>query len=335
MRERILVVDDEEPIREIIVSMLASLDYQREEAGSGNEALAILDSGEQFDLILTGLMMPDLDGLGLLEQVKMRYPDLPLVFASAVHDVTVALACLRCGALDYLRKPFERQDLFVMVRRAFDHDRLRKNASSNKTSLQYLVDALTAELREKLSAIDLSNEETVMTTLGMRGDYRRLTFSHHLAMFKALGLHDRDIESLTRAAWLHHVCQVPALLNILLRPECLLPDELELICKQCHEAHELFLSIPCLAGSSEIMFASYEHFDGTGHPRGLKADGIPFLARILGAVYFVFETVFSSYPRVSRSSMCAEIQRWSGSRFDPEVVKNVLSIPENTWATIF
>ena len=100
VRERILVVDDEEPIREIIVSMLASLDYQRQEAGSGNEALAILDSGEQFDLILTGLMMPDLDGLGLLEQVKMRYPDLPLVFASAVHDVTVALACLRCGALD-------------------------------------------------------------------------------------------------------------------------------------------------------------------------------------------------------------------------------------------
>ena len=162
--------------------------------------------------------MSDLDGMGLLEQVKVRYPDLPLVFATAVHDVTVALECMRCGALDYLRKPFERQDLFVMIRRAFDHDSLWKNANSNQTSLQYLGAARTAELREKLSTIDLSKEETVISTLGMRDDQLRSTFSHHLAMFKALGLRDGEIESLTRAAWLHYLTQVPAVMNILLRP---------------------------------------------------------------------------------------------------------------------
>jgi response regulator RpfG family c-di-GMP phosphodiesterase len=272
--------------------------------------------------------------VGPARQVKLRYPGLPLVFASAVHDVTVALACLRCGALDYLRKPFERQDLSVMIRRAFDHDRLRKNTSSIKTSLQYLVAARTAELRVKLSTIDLSNEETVISTLGMRGDHPCSYWSQHLAMFRALGLHAGEIESLTRAAWLHHVGQVPALLNILLRPECLSPDELELVCKQCYEVHEIFQSVPCLAEASEIMFASYERFDSAGHPRELKGDEIPPLARILGAVYSVFETAFSTYPRMSRSSMCAEIQRWSGSRFDPEVLKNVLSTPEETWAKL-
>jgi len=63
--ERILVVDDEETIREVVCSMLASEGYQCEEAQSGNAALSVLDLGHQFDIILTGFMMPDLDGLGL------------------------------------------------------------------------------------------------------------------------------------------------------------------------------------------------------------------------------------------------------------------------------
>jgi HD-GYP domain-containing protein (c-di-GMP phosphodiesterase class II) len=81
------------------------------------------------------------------------------------------------------------------------------------------------------------------------------------------------------------------------------------------------------------MFASYERFDGTGQPLGLKADEIPFLARILGVVYAT-DSIIADYWRKPRASMLAEIQRWSGSRFDPKVVNSVLSIPEETWAKI-
>ena len=66
MPDRILVVDDEEPIREIIDSMLSAAGYACKQAGSGMEALAVLTSGEEFELMLSDLMMADLDGIGLL-----------------------------------------------------------------------------------------------------------------------------------------------------------------------------------------------------------------------------------------------------------------------------
>ena len=104
--DRILVVDDEEAIREIVASMLTMAGYQTRQAGSGMDALAILDSGEQFELILSDLMMAELDGIGLLERTKEKYPDMPVVMVTAVHDISVALAAIRNGAYDYLLKPF-------------------------------------------------------------------------------------------------------------------------------------------------------------------------------------------------------------------------------------
>ena len=93
--ERILVVDDEEAIREIVSSMLTTASYKCQQAGSGLEALALLDSGEEFELMLSDLMMAELDGIGLLERTKERFPDMPVVMVTAVHDISVALAAIR------------------------------------------------------------------------------------------------------------------------------------------------------------------------------------------------------------------------------------------------
>jgi len=74
--ERILVVDDEEPIREIVTAMLHSSGYQCQQAASGKQALALLTSGDSFELVLSDLMMADMDGIGLLERTKEKYPDM-------------------------------------------------------------------------------------------------------------------------------------------------------------------------------------------------------------------------------------------------------------------
>src|SRR5438874_2018882 len=116
--ERILIVDDEDPIREVVSSMLTSANFNCRQAASGMEALALLDSGEEFELMLSDLMMANLDGIGLLEKTKERFPDMPVVMVTAVHDISVALAALRNGAYDYLLKPFEREQLLATVRRA-------------------------------------------------------------------------------------------------------------------------------------------------------------------------------------------------------------------------
>jgi DNA-binding NtrC family response regulator len=96
-----LVVDDEEPIRQIVASMLSFANYESTEAESGRDALRILYSGLEFDLMLSDLMTADLDGIGLLEIVRRSYPDIATVVISAVHDASVALAALRNGAYDY------------------------------------------------------------------------------------------------------------------------------------------------------------------------------------------------------------------------------------------
>src|SRR5246500_1582899 len=148
--DRILVVDDEEPIREIVSSMLAFANYQCRQAASGLEALALLDSGEQFELMLSDLMMADLDGIGLLERTKERYPDMPVVMVTAVHDISVALAAIRNGAYDYLLKPFEREQLLATVRRALENRRLKMENRRYQTELEALVTERTKQLESAM-----------------------------------------------------------------------------------------------------------------------------------------------------------------------------------------
>src|SRR5262249_60735935 len=90
--ERILVVDDEEPIREIISSMLNAAGYKTRQACSGMEALALLNSTGEFELMLSDLMMAELDGIALLERSKEKYPDMPVIMVTAGQINPLSLA---------------------------------------------------------------------------------------------------------------------------------------------------------------------------------------------------------------------------------------------------
>ena len=159
--DRILVVDDEEPIREIVSSMLATAGYRCRAVRSGLEALAALNSGEEFELVLSDLMMAELDGIGLLERTKEKYPDLPVVMVTAVHDISVALAALRNGAYDYLLKPFEREQLLATVRRALENRRLKLENRTYQTNLESLVQARTRQLERAMSDLERSYDITL------------------------------------------------------------------------------------------------------------------------------------------------------------------------------
>src|SRR5207237_2831486 len=154
--ERILVVDDEDSIREIVTSMLASANYQCRQAASGLEALALLDSGEEFELMLSDLMMAGMDGIGLLEKTKERYPDMPVVMVTAVHDISVALTAIRNGAYDYLLKPFEREQLLNTVSRALENRRLKVENRTYQTNLESLVKARTDQLQQAIGKMERS-----------------------------------------------------------------------------------------------------------------------------------------------------------------------------------
>src|SRR5256885_8132485 len=161
MAERILVVDDEEAIREIVSSMLHNAGYETRQASSGVEALSTINSGESFDLMLSDLMMPEMDGITLLERVKEARPDMPAIMVTAVHDISVALAAIRNGAYDYLLKPFEREQLLATVRRAMENRRLKLENRAYQTNLETLVAARTEQLRKAMADLERSYDITL------------------------------------------------------------------------------------------------------------------------------------------------------------------------------
>ncbi len=125
MRERILIVDDEEALCEIISSILSSEGYECSVASNGVEALAVLNGGEEFALLISNLMMAEMDGLVLLERTRDRFPDMPFVMETAVHDTSVIAKAYQEGAYDYVLKPFTREGLVAAVRRALEYRRLK------------------------------------------------------------------------------------------------------------------------------------------------------------------------------------------------------------------
>ena len=116
-QERILVVDDEESVREVVAAMLENAGYLATLVNSAEDALARMQQDPNYDLVLADIMMPGTDGLCLLDQIGADYPGVPVVMFSAVNDIHVATSAFRRGAFDYLLKPFERTELEDVVLR--------------------------------------------------------------------------------------------------------------------------------------------------------------------------------------------------------------------------
>src|ERR1700691_3419665 len=212
MPDRILVVDDEEPIREIVASMLGTAGYACKQAASGLEALAILTSGEEFELMLSDLMMADLDGIGLLERTKEKYPDMPVVMVTAVHDISVALAAIRNGAYDYLLKPFEREQLLATVSRALENRRLKMENRNYQLNLESLVEARTNQLQTAVANLERSYDIT-LAALGdaldlkdaeTEGHSKRVT-AYTIALARGAGIPSQQIPVVARGAFLHDI----------------------------------------------------------------------------------------------------------------------------------
>src|SRR5246500_5666462 len=225
MADRILVVDDEEPIREIVSSMLMTANYECLQASSGLEALALLNSGEQFELMLSDLMMTDLDGIGLLERTKEKFPDMPVVMVTAVHDISVALAAIRNGAYDYLLKPFEREQLLNAVGRALENRRLKVENRVYQTNLESLVEARTDQLQAALKEVERSYDITLQAlgdALDLKdaeteGHSRRVT-TFTIAIARTMGLPQEQIDVIARGAFLHDIGKMAIPDNILRKP---------------------------------------------------------------------------------------------------------------------
>ena len=340
MADRILVVDDEEPIRDIVSAMLTSAGYACKQASSGIEALAVLSFGDEFELMLSDLMMADLDGIGLLERTKEKYPDMPVVMVTAVHDISVALTAIRNGAYDYLLKPFEREQLLATVSRALENRRLKMENRNYQLNLESLVEARTDQLQAALGNLERSYD-ILLATLGdaldlkdaeTEGHSKRVT-AFTIAIARALGVPREQILVIARGAFLHDIGKIAIPDAILRKPGKLDTREMDIMKEHCYRGYQMVKKIPFLVDAAEIVYSHQERFDGSGYPRGLKGEEIPLGSRIFSVADTLDAITSDRVYRPAQSLQAAreEIAKWSGRQFDPEVVKVFLEMPDKIW----
>ena len=338
--ERILVVDDEDLIREIICSVLNTAGFECHPVNSGDEALAILKSDGGYAVMVSDVIMNGMDGLTLLSNVRKTHPDLPVVMVTAVHDISVALAAIRNGAYDYLLKPFEREQLLASVRRAVENRRLKLENLAYQTKLESLVSARTEMLRLALADLERSYDITLealgdaldLKDADTEGHSKRVT-AFTIAIARAMGLPQDRVRVIARGAFLHDVGKMAIPDAILRKPGRLSPEEQAIMQQHALLGYQMLRKIPFLHEAADIVYSHQERFDGSGYPRGLKAEQIPLGARIF-AIADTFDAMTSDRPYRAAQSISSgrrEIQRHAGQQFDPEIVAVFLSIAENIW----
>ena len=340
--ENILVVDDEEAIREVVSTMLESKGYRCAVAHNGRAAQDHIKRITP-DLILSDMIMPEMDGIKLLEWVREFDPDVPVIMVTAIHDISTALEAIRRGAYDYILKPFEKDQLFLGVGRALQHRRLVNENRKYQRDLEQQVEDRTARLQEALNQLEQSYDDT-LEALGSALDLKDAETEGHcqrvtafcISIAKTMPVPDTYLPILARAAFLHDIGKMAIPDGILRKPGPLNDDEKKIMRTHCEIGYNMLIRIPFLRDAAEIVLAHQEFYDGSGYPRGLKADQIPLGARIFG-IADSLDAMISDRPyrrALPMSHAREEIKRCSGSQFDPEVVKVFMSIPEQHWVEL-
>ncbi|MDF1614614.1 hybrid sensor histidine kinase/response regulator [Desulfurivibrio dismutans] len=158
-RGRILAVDDEPLVLQLITLQAEKLGYQVSTAPGGPAALEIM-ANKRFDLLLTDILMPEMDGLTFMAEARRRQPELEVIVISGQHEIKTAVAAMKQGAVNYLQKPFSPQEIEVALEKGMEHCRLRRllrekqeelarsnrELDNHRRHLEQLVEARTAEL---------------------------------------------------------------------------------------------------------------------------------------------------------------------------------------------
>ena len=337
--ENILVVDDEEAIREVVSTMLESKGYHCTAVSNGRAAQ---DQVKRVtpDLVLSDMIMPEMDGIKLLDWIRHYDPEVPVIMVTAIHDISTALEAIRRGAYDYILKPFEKDQLFLGVGRALQHRRLVAENRNYQRNLEQQVEERTAQLSGALVQLEQSYDDT-LEALGSALDLKDAETEGHcqrvtaftISIAKAMPVPNPYLPVLARAAFLHDIGKMAIPDIILRKPGALDDDEKQIMRRHCQIGYDMLIRIPFLRDAAEIVLAHQEFFNGTGYPRGLKEEQIPLGARIF-TVADSLDAMISDRPYRKALPMAharEEIRRCAGTQFDPKVVEVFMSIPDQHW----
>jgi len=339
---RVLLVDDEPAIPLMLRERLSAEGFECHIASSGKEGLAMVEQAP-FDVVISDLRMPEISGLDLLEEVRKQQPYAAFLMATGVADLKVGIQAMKQGADDYLVKPFDLDAVLASVRRALAKKRMEFELEKYRTRLEEMVEQRTVQLRTAVKRVELTYDET-LEALGAALDLRDNETAGHservmrfcLEMARGMNCSSEQLTHIARGAYLHDIGKIGIPDTILLKPDKLTAEERAVMETHTRIGYDLLCRIAFLAPAAQIVLTHQERYDGTGYPQGLMGAEIPLGSRIF-AVADTLDAMTSDRPyrkALPDSKARDEVKRESGRKFDPEVARVFLSIPEDTWRTV-
>jgi putative nucleotidyltransferase with HDIG domain len=339
MKEHILIVDDEEMIRELLASALLQEGYVCHLASNVDEAFGIL-SEHPVDLVISDIMMPGRSGVDLLRDIKKVDADIAVLMVTGLSDMNTALECIHLGADDYLSKPFSINRVFLTVKNLIEKRMFAIDKKNYQISLEFKVLEQTDQIRSTMNELHKAYDHTLtalVRALDARekevGSHSERVMNYASLMAAKLGIYESDLEQLAKGALLHDIGKIGISDNILLKPGAL--DEAEWVEMRRHPqvGYAILSEIEFLKGPSEIILTHHERFDGTGYPNGLKGKQIPIGSRIF-ALVDTLDAMTSHRPyrkALPFEAVINEVHAFRGRQFDPDIADLFLSISRSQW----
>ena len=343
----ILIIDDSPDIINLISGLLKSF-YKVKAANNGGTGLKIAQSDNTIDLILLDIMMPNISGFEVCQQLKadVNTCDIPVIFLTAMTNPEDEQRGLGLGAVDYITKPISPA---ILLARVETHLKIKAANDFLKDKSAFLE----SEIKKRSNELAAIQDVTILSMASLAETRDNETGNHILRTkfyIKALAEHlkthprfkhfltDHTINMLHKSAPLHDIGKVGIPDSILLKAGRLTPEEFEIM--KTHttlgrdaiakaETH-LGMKVDFLKFAKEIAYCHQEKWDGSGYPEGLSGDNIPISARLM-ALADVYDALISR--RVYKEGMPHEqaiqiIAEGRGIHFDPDITDAFLEITE-------
>ena len=337
-KSRILIVDDEPDITEILADLLGD-NHDCTTANSAEAALELL-AANQFELVVSDITMPGMSGLEMLPRAKSISPNTVVVMISGMQTVESAIGALRLGGFDYLMKPFDLRQVEAVVKRALEHHDLIVAKQRYENHLEELVEQRTAELDLALNSLEDAYRSTLKALTAALETRDSETHGHServvtysLRLGREYGLSAEQMKALEFGSLLHDIGKI-GVPDLILRKPAKLTDE-EWVLMREHPLHgqQILRGIEFLEGPARVVAQHHEKWDGSGYPLGLQGDDIDLCARIF-SVADAFDAITSDrvYRRgKSYQEAADELDEWAGRQFDPKVVEAFHRVPQQDW----
>jgi len=324
----ILVVDDENEIRQLMARWLASSGYEVHTAANADEAMhqVRLDAPA---VALCDIRMPGRDGVWLAKNIRHDAPETAVIMATGVQDVTSAVTSLRPGVIDYLTKPFGRDQLRESVSRGIEWHKSALDTRRWREALEGEIALKRQGLIDALGSLTIDNDGDldVLLCLLTHADREAYAHAYRVAALAAsvgrlMKVSDGEMLRLERAALVHDVGKLAMPEAVLRKPAPLTVEELDLIRRHPQIASELIVTVPYLSEAAELVRDAHERVDGLGYPNGTPAGDVALGARII-AVADAYDTMTRSRvfrAAVSPAAALAELEHCAGTQFDAGVV---------------